>query len=387
MSDELATAFADLGARLSDGTPIPPAHEVFRRGRRRVVVRSAAPVAVVLLLIGAVLVPVLLRSGDSASPPSHRPTRVPASGPVTRALLLDDSHVLLEGPERWESMDTSGDRTQLTPLPGSPGLVVQVLGWHGDLLALTSDCQTEGLQVFRSHDRGQNWSRGQQLGFVNCSGGSYGRLFVVGPELVLITHEDDAPETSASTSTDGVHWRPLSPQLSTIASYLTFGAGGSYVGVASYRPDGRYIGYGDHLGGPERTTDLPGNARPVNSTLITAGSTYAVLSADGRAYSSATGASWELLGTVIPGCASCASWSLTAVSADTWWARIVDGRRSRYARTTDAGRHWVEMPGPPAPQAAVYDDALLGWDASSAIVVRSRHVWLTRDRGETWTRP
>jgi photosystem II stability/assembly factor-like uncharacterized protein len=271
-------------------------------------------------------------------------------------------------------------------LPGDTGPPVQALVWGQDWIVLTSDCQTKGLQIFRSNDQGQSWSQGQQVGFVNCSGGSYGRLFVVGTRLVLITNEDDAPETSASTSSDGVHWQAPAERLATIANRLAFGDDGSYVGVANYGNDGRPIAYAGQLGGPERTTALPGKAHPVGATLTRTGSAFVLLSEDGRAYTSSTGAEWEALGRVIPGCTSCRSWSLTPTTPSTWWARVVDGKRSRYALTSDAGRHWSEVPGPVAQQAAVYDDELRGWNANTAIVVRASQVWLTRNGGSSWTR-
>jgi hypothetical protein len=68
MSDPLAAALADLGAAISDAAPIASSHQAERRGRRRSLLRTAAPVAVVAAMVGAVLVPTLLWS-DTASAP------------------------------------------------------------------------------------------------------------------------------------------------------------------------------------------------------------------------------------------------------------------------------------------------------------------------------
>jgi photosystem II stability/assembly factor-like uncharacterized protein len=368
---------------VSEGAETVPSQADREAKRRRVALLAVAAICLAGIALGTVLIQG--PEDSTTSPPPSHPSPTLTSGAATRAIPLDDTHVLLLSPDRWEALDISGSRTRLKALPSDTGPPVQALVRGQDWIVLTSDCQTKGLQIFRSSDHGRSWSQGQHVGFVNCSGGSYGRLFVVGTGLVLITNEDDAPETSANTSSDGVHWQAPAPRLTTITNRLAFEDNGSYVGVANYRNDGRPIAYADQLGGRERTTALPGKAQPVGITLTRTGSSFALLSEDGRAYRSSTGANWEALGRINPGCTSCRSWSLTATAPSTWWARVVDGKRSRYAVTSDAGRRWSEVPGPRAPQAAVYDDELLGWNANTAIVVRARHVWLTRNRGATWT--
>ena len=371
---ELAAAMPPLVA--SDGL-LQGAHRLARR--RRGVLLAATAAAIVLLVTTVAAV-----AGDSGT---HRTAPVPGHTPAHNAEVpiqvfrLDDTHLLISGGTRFEILDTSGKTRPLAhPGKGAVGGFTQAFVSNGSLFVLTSDCSAKGLHLVRSDDDGRSWGPAVAVGYVDCSGGSLGRVHPVGHQLVLVTTEEDAPAFAIAVSEDGIHWPQRAQRTDSGAGSFEAQQDGSYVRI--WGEDG--MAHAPSLLGPETHVALPAKARVLKSSLGSAGGRYVVLSTVGVPYASTDGVTWVPHPAPFPGC-TCTRLSLTVLSATTWWTQAWDGHHSRYAVTTDAGSSWRLVPGPPGTD-FMYPNDLIAWNDTSAVVQRIGAPWITYDLGQRWQR-
>lgn len=246
---------------------------------------------------------------------------------------------------------------------------------------LASDCQTKGLQVFRSRDAGHSWEGPAPAGYISCSGSAH--LVEVAGKVALIYRDDTATSFALQVSEDGLDWskRPLLSDAG--AGDFASKSDGSHVRVICCGVNGAaQIWHAASWHEPDTTVSLPGGAKVAMRSLGSAEGQFVVLSDAGVPYVSSDGTFWAAEVSPFPGC-SCSRLRLTVLHGPTWWAQAWDGRRSRYAVTTDGARSWRGVPAPPGSDVA-YPNDLVAWNETSAVVERNGASWVTYDLGGRW---
>jgi hypothetical protein len=330
-------------------------------------------------------------AAPEASPPAPVDDAELAPTSSVEAFVLDSSQLVVatshgSGRARLELLGADGSRRAL----GTTGLDLEsagpVLAWRERSVwyLVTSHCASTGLELYRSTDQGRTWEDWGGIGPLGCHAGDRARVLSALHHGVLVTSSAVGEATWIGTRGRDGRWHPAQRTQKLYGpGAVAVASDGSYVRVEGFDefPD-QVLWRARSLGAHEERVHLPGGETPLAATLATTGDGYVVLSARGTPYTSVDGRRW--VARAVPLRCDCERRQLQVLDGLTWFAAAQQGTVVRLARTTDGGRSWSVVSGPPAVQGTLGE--LVVWNETSVVVERYGSSWLTTDLGTHWRR-